>query len=401
MEGAGVASVRSGLRRLYEIRNDDGSPLLALEGLRGFSVLLVFCVHVFGWLLAARTGGSPDASSLRDFNGLNLLLAWLFLSHHGVHVFFVLSGFLIGRLLQRPDFRPREFIQSRLRRIFPAFALSLMVAIGFRVIVIGDMTVSLPGVVENLLLLNGIPGLGVAAYNPITWSLFNEVVFYALVAFICGMFGTGITRHWWQLITFALATVFLPLLIGYVDARFMLFFFGLWIAGRDARQLRDLAHAVPTHYVVGFYVFAATSWPARFVEYGTSIFLFGAATVVLIVKCCYDEGPLRRIATWAPLRYLGNISYSFYLVHAIAIGWLAHAWSPTANSVRTGSIVVFAITAFAISWIAATFLFLIAERAYFKKPGVRRWSTSIRVGASESGPGAWLTDVSRLSERES
>ena len=356
---------------LYEIRTDRASPLSALEGLRGFSVILVFCVHLFGWLLFVRSGISPDNAALRDFTGANLLLAWLSFSHHGVHIFFVLSGFLIGRMLQRPGFELATFLRHRCIRIYPAFLLSLAIAVVFRVAVIGDMPLSASLLIENVLLLNGIPALGTAAYNPVTWSLFNELAFYALIGGAYQILGRQVIDHWWRLIALALVAVFLPFVVGYVDARFLLFFVGVWIAGRDDAELRSIASSVPTSYVVAFYLFASNAWPLRIVEYGTSIFLFGLAAVLLVVKCCYDEGPLRSLATWAPLRWLGNISYSFYLLHAIVIGWFAHAWSPLPSDMRAGSIVMVACAAFVVSWIAATLSFVVAERRYFVRRRAR------------------------------
>lgn len=354
------------LTRLYEIRPAAHSKLAALEGIRGFSVLLVFCVHVFGLYLSIRTGRDPDAASLQAFNGIDLPLAWLFFSHHGVYIFFVLSGFLIGRLLQRPDFEFGTFVRHRVLRIYPAFIASLALAIYYKVEVSREMTLSPQLVVQNLLLLNGLPVLRIPAYNPVTWSLFNEFAFYVSFASVIAMLGRQVISRWWQLIAAALALVFLPYLVGYVDARFLFFFFGLWIAGRNEAHLTEIARTVPGGYVVAFYLFAAISWPVRLVEFGTFIFFFGIATVLLIVKCCYGQGVLRRAATWTPLRYLGNISYSFYLVHGIVIQWLASLLQPAASD-GVQSIALFAAVAFFVSWLVATALYAAAERPYFRR----------------------------------
>lgn len=368
------------LTRLYEIRPTAHSKLAALEGIRGFSVLLVFCVHVFGLYLSIRTGRDPDATALQAFNGIDLPLAWLFFSHHGVYIFFVLSGFLIGRLLQRPDFDFGTFVRHRVVRIYPAFIASLVLAIYYKVEVSREMTLSLQLIVQNVLLMNGLPVLRIPAYNPVTWSLFNEFAFYVSFAFVVAICGRQVISRWWQLITAALALVFLPYVVGYVDARFLFFFFGLWIAGRDEAQLKEIANTVPGIYVVAFYLFAAISWPVRLVEFGTFIFFFGIATVLLIIKCCYGEGVLRRAATWTPLRYLGNISYSFYLVHGIVIQWLASLLQPLAtDGVQT--LAMFALIAFCISWVTATALFVVAERPYFHVRAQRK-SRAISVSAS-------------------
>ncbi|MBL8726685.1 MAG: acyltransferase [Planctomycetes bacterium] len=91
--------------------------LPALDGLRACAVLLVLWCHVPlhtegypTWLLAARALVEPGAL--------------------GVEIFFVLSGFLITRILraERQDQRPvRWFLLRRVLRIFPAYYLLLAI----------------------------------------------------------------------------------------------------------------------------------------------------------------------------------------------------------------------------------------------------------------------------------
>ena len=60
---------------------------------------LVFLVHASGTTARVWLGRDFDHASLIALPSLHeQLLFWLFRSHHGVFLFFVLSGFLIGRL---------------------------------------------------------------------------------------------------------------------------------------------------------------------------------------------------------------------------------------------------------------------------------------------------------------
>src|SRR4051794_17264757 len=98
---------------------DEGKRLPALDGLRGLAVLLVLLDH------------ASDAH-LRIFPAADMNRA----GKYGVHLFFVLSAFLLTHLLllrPAPDLvRARTWINYAVRRflrIFPLYALVLVVLV--------------------------------------------------------------------------------------------------------------------------------------------------------------------------------------------------------------------------------------------------------------------------------
>lgn len=157
-----------------------GHHYAALDGLRGVAVLLVFCVHAAG--NAAFVVLGADFERVR-FASLAMIgervLFWLYASHHGVFLFFVLSGYLIGRMWwPRPVMRYATFAWRRTLRIYPAFLLAFF---GSLVLTYASGTwqpPDVPRLIGNVLFLNGAPGLFVAAFNIVTWSLFYEMTFY-------------------------------------------------------------------------------------------------------------------------------------------------------------------------------------------------------------------------------
>src|SRR5438105_3786249 len=95
------------------VANDRRRDIRGLDGLRAVSIVCVLISHL---LLATHAPGW-----LGPLNGLGSL---------GVHVFFVISGFLITTLLVRELERTgslslRRFIWRRITRILPAYIVYL------------------------------------------------------------------------------------------------------------------------------------------------------------------------------------------------------------------------------------------------------------------------------------
>jgi peptidoglycan/LPS O-acetylase OafA/YrhL len=179
---AGAASINLWLeklaRRVYELPATSGR-FEAMEGLRAYAALLVFMVHyldAYGNQVlhvdfnTFRFGQSEDA-------GINVLY-YLFASHYGVDIFFLLSGFLIAKIVARSGFNYRSFLWHRVRRIYPAFFISLLIWTYLRVVVQDAYAFDPAQFIGNMLFLNALPELGVKAYAVMTWSLFYEFAFY-------------------------------------------------------------------------------------------------------------------------------------------------------------------------------------------------------------------------------
>ena len=315
----------------------------ALDGVRALGITLVICFH----------GG----------------LSWASGGFLGVDVFFVLSGFLITGLLVA-EFRQHRgigllrFWGHRIRRLFPALlAVLTVVALYAWLLAPPDTLDQIRGdalatlfYVNNWHLIAGSHGYfaELATPRPLlhTWSLSIEEQFYVLwpllvlvilrwtrslrslliitialglaSALAMGVLfhpGLGATRDYYGtdtrvqalLVGAALAIVLarpLPTRSGADPSGSLL---------RDRRLSSTQARVMRGLGIVGIVVIgtmavivdAGSSWPYR-----GGFLLVAIATAALICSVCLvPDGPIARLLSLRPIRYIGAISYGLYLWH--------------------------------------------------------------------------------------
>ena len=298
----------------------------ALDGVRGLAIILVLAFHASYPFWRNR----PD---LEDA----LKLGWV-----GVDLFFVLSGFLITRILLNTLSRPRyfsTFYARRALRIFPLYYVFL--AIFFVCLLLHTpLLTANPAQSEMQILLSAfyvqdyvIPSHKVQFYQPLlhTWSLAVEEQFYLLWPLL--MWCAGRRRA-------------LPLCLILIAGSFLLRVFLLHrgfsptqvymyaptridplVGGAAVAVLFDRYGAVPYSIIVaaltaglvlstaavGLTVDDAGFWTAPMAYFGFAGFdLFFCGLVALVVR-----GVNFWVAAFDPplLRRIGRYSYCMYLVH--------------------------------------------------------------------------------------
>lgn len=139
---------------------------LALDGLRGIACLLVCFFH---------TGANI---------GIMPFLIWGFT---GVHLFFVLSGYLISRpflkaLIEGGNLPSMSrFYLRRFLRIYPAYFVSLLVFLALRQVTHTNVPDAFNIVTHVALIFNYFDSHYFFAINPVFWSLAIEAQFYILL----------------------------------------------------------------------------------------------------------------------------------------------------------------------------------------------------------------------------
>jgi peptidoglycan/LPS O-acetylase OafA/YrhL len=352
--------------------------LEALEGLRGYAAFLVFLTHAFGLVLARVYGADADHFSLYDSPSVGMAAATLlFRSHYGVDLFFVLSGLLMADIAVRRWPGAPRFLARRALRIYPAYLASVAIVAVVGILWYGR-AISPAEAAANAAFLQGFFVLGVAAINPVTWSLSYEAAFYLGVPLLAlawsgrpgAAAGTASSAALLAaFIAIVAASALFPHDKAIYFAYFALFIPGMGLGVMDADARRALARRVPAGLAVAAWIAFVASvkleWMSnRDLHYYVAS---GFAGALLVLKACDDEGALARLLTRPALLWLGRYSYSFFLIHYIVL----HAWGtmlataiPPSGSLLYAMLLV--IGGLALSLAAARALYALAERFYFE-----------------------------------
>ena len=370
---------------LYEVSDPKGR-ILPMEGMRGVAVGLVFFVHFFDSFHGYIT---PDSILHLPFYFLATI------GNLGVDLFFVISDYLIYGILLRQDQTYAKFWKRRIIRIYPVFLVTYVTYLVLSLLLpdfdkIGDPEIG-TGIwlALNLFLLPGI--FPVRALIMVAWSLSYEFLYYLFSPLVVGGLRMWAwVQRWRMVFIVCLYLAGYSVLLAFPDerGRLLLFLAGaLLFEAKRAGWLEGKPSAWGQAGAIGFlalafYVyFGLTSSPLlwegpRLLEVNFSHFLvtvplFSVAFFWFGFQSFRPGGALARILSTRPLRYLGNMSYTVYLFHVLAIEgvrYLAVRWVPP-----SGNQPVWFLTWCAAGWLAVWLLssvvFLLVEKPVsLKKP---------------------------------
>jgi exopolysaccharide production protein ExoZ len=233
---------------------------------------------------------------------------------------------------------------------------------------------------QNLVFLNGWFAIGeVPSYNFVTWSLFFEFVFYLTIPAIWLL----PSRPAWQILG-GLVITSATAIVMQLGPTYLYFFAGLLIANANGQRLRAIAARVPTSVLLVGHLATTTLYSFRILDATTFTFLYMIVATGMIVSAAYGTGAFHQIFSLRPLRALGVISYSFYLLHAlvaICVFMICWRYAPPAEWQRWLVVLLATPVSFGLSVVAASVLYWIAERPYF---------------LGTIGPGAWRLSATRV-----
>jgi len=302
-----------------------------LEATRGLAALVVAGFHVSqtaigglveGWPLTLLRAMKRSDSALEAAAGQ--FLTALFNGEGAVVYFFVLSGFVLATSLER-DPRPVptlawRFLLRRLFRIYPAVVATILIFLFVHLttgLSLGWPDAFMPvSLVRNMLLLS-------ASIDGVMWSMQTEMLAIPVIfgAFLC-----------WR-------SRFLPLLIAFAALFLLLsynmdwntivsgqsrtqplfaFVFGVYVRARGAAILARIPRRL--HGALALLALLALCAAVYFLASKHHMLVEAWAAAAIITILVYGRLPtVSRFLGLRPIRFLGRVSYSFYLLHPLTL----------------------------------------------------------------------------------
>lgn len=332
-----------------------------LESMRGIAALIVAAHHGIT-TFAARfddLGTVPGAvfqMLMEEFS--NPGMAVLF--------FFVLSGYVLGRSLER-DGNYVRFTIRRAFRILPAFVVAVL--FGYACITLFRIDIDTPGI-SAFFKKNFWPELSLGdlrdnflfrqtrADGP-TWSIYWEIVGSLLLPAV--VLAHRYLPRMFDLPLFILITIAV-LMRNNFNLRMLEYFY----AGFLLPPI--IARLMPSFWLVRLATFLLGYWlvliAGRLSAFDNLSIVEGAAGGALMIGAVISSKDFLSWLTWRPFRFLGRVSYSFYLLHT-PIFYLTAVFAVRADIFPRTMVGNFAIAAIsvAISLPLSALVYAVVEKA--------------------------------------
>ncbi|WP_343564257.1 acyltransferase family protein [Kiloniella sp. b19] len=291
----------------------------------------------------------------------------------GVDIFFVISGFLITGLISKDlrggAFSFGKFYERRIRRIFPALFLTLLLSAFLAILLLPpvelvDFGESMIAVV--LFLSNFLFWQEIGYFNsqselmPLlhTWSLSVEEQFYIfyplffvlffrftkmLLLLLAGLFCVSLLSSWYVTPIHFEGAYYLPfarvweLLLGAAAA--------LWLCAGE-RDGQGRLHPLFSYLGLGLIGYAVFSFDETTLFPGLSA-LVPTAGALLIILSRSEENVLHRVLSCRAPVYIGLLSYSLYLFHQPVFAFLrVHGADQVALFLSIGFVCVLSVMSY-------------------------------------------------------
>jgi len=340
----------------------------SLDGLRGLAVFFIFNVHLF----ALYYKNNYYLSSYKYLSTLSAINA----GHIGVDIFFILSGFFIYLTIKNNNYSLLSFLTKRYSRLLPLTVFVLIYSI--------QSVTSFGILIDQITLLNLFGKSN--KLNYVQWSLVYEVYFYVLIGVMLIVYPDKFDRYG-PLILLITLILMLSLFINlpFEASRFVEFFFGVIIVKSSKDNKLNNISILKKGYLpfisIASMLACSFFWGNDFLydsgnkALNSILFYipFGLIFSILLASIVQRNSVALTIFSFYPLRLLGVISFSFYMIHAlIAIpfgtGLTAHIFDKLFFPKSTFLFVASNyILSFSIAFLISLFLYYFLEKPYFSR----------------------------------
>ncbi len=254
--------------------------------LRSIAVIFVVLCH-YCWVL--ETGHS-----------LSFLFKWIHdYGKYSVHIFFVISGFVIPYSLLKGGYQPKDYIKflsKRIIRLHPSYIASLILTVWLAYIFQRYLHSQFDETIESF--IRSIFYLYTPSDNPVYWTLIIEAQYYLFIWIFYILIIKHISFTYWIAIPILLYAC-QTWLHDYISLLLFLPFFLVW------NLLFMLYSARGKKWLNSFMLFAILVYISQY--YALAAFIASSIAIICIL-CIRGSIP-------SPIKFIGTISYSVYLIH--------------------------------------------------------------------------------------
>lgn len=259
-----------------------------------------------------------------------------------------------------------RFIASRFKRIYPAFLVSYIAAVSLAFYF--GMSWRPYDALTGLVFLNAIPALGVIPYHYVSWSIGFEFFFYFV--FPALLLGNNLIPAHVRVGAAFVACLLLTTTVPDFEWALRLtgLFAGLWLSFVPDTLFKSMNKSIPWYLWISPYVFylLTRDTPPQLWSFLLSL-VSGACLLSVIV---FGRNPLSRAAETKIARFLGTISYSFYLWHTLCLSVAFHIIMPRLGlngGNHLSEALMLAAIAMSLSVFVSYASYIATERFYFSK----------------------------------
>ncbi len=275
-----------------------------LDALRGLAIVLVALYH-----FTHRYPNKYGHNAFADEAFYRFDFGWI-----GVHLFFMISGFIIYLSIQNKK-GPIDFLISRLSRLLPAYWCSIVIILALEPL--HKKVFSIPGRFDIATVLANSGMYAEALHLPFLegafWTLYVEIRFYLFFAILWKFVDLRKKSTYYISYILLLSAAGIPNYISDVplsggDLNYFLIF---WLGIAACKVLRE-DMPVWEYALISLTTTASTFWfQSENLHLIIGLPIFSA--LFIICDRAFKNELLKRISS--PLAFTGRISYSAYLLH--------------------------------------------------------------------------------------